>query len=209
MTGALTMGERDRDHGRPVRCPGTAVGDQDRDAALVDVLDEAVDRLVPVGGGETRREGARHGNPRRRLASSRGHDRLELAVVEAPRRSFGNVLTVQDGSEAVLRQDGGDEALHRAVVVVDPQAERDDRRPGLHETRHAARHRPPALPHPVQGFRVGREVPVPGKRRPERPEGVGDLSVEIAEDQPGSVGDRRRLELVVEAPDVARLQGRR
>ena len=81
--------------------------------------------------------------------------------------------------------------------------------PLLHQARHAARHRPAALPNPVERFRVGRKVPVPGKRRPERPESISDLPLQILKDQPGSLRDRSRLELVVEGLGVTGLQCRR
>ena len=89
-------------------------------------------------GGETRREGARQGNLRRRLATPHGHDWLEFSVVETPGPPVGNFLASQDGPETILREGGGDVAFHRAVVTVDSEAERDDRRSGLHDARHAA-----------------------------------------------------------------------
>ena len=98
-------------------------------------------------------------------------------------------------------------AVHPAVRTVEPEAEGHDDA-ALQGSQHPAGDRPPPIPDPVHLLLVVREVHVPWQRRSERAQGVGDLPLEVVQDQPGSFRDRRRLELVVEGLDVAREERR-
>ena len=152
---------------------------------------------------------AGHGKSRRPLRPSLvGHDRLELAVVEALHPAAGSVLVIAGSCPSrVLRQDGGDDGRSSCRRrIVEPQAEGDDRScRASRELSHPARDRPPALPDPVRGLPGSSGSPGAGEAALRTAARCWRPAVEIAEDQPGAVRNRRRLELVVEGLDVARV----
>jgi hypothetical protein len=200
-------GRRGHRHGRPIRRGGARQPDENRVAAFVDAVEQALESSPPCCAGKALSQRLQHALVRQKAPGRWRKKRLQVAVERTGVREVVNPELGHDLPEPQVRNDRRQEVRHGPAVGAHPEAEADEARAGSHEARRAARDRPSDLANARNGRRS--KIRMPRQCRAEGPQGVEDLSLEVVQDQPRPFRNGCGRQLVVKGLQVPRPKRRR